>query len=356
MRHLPVLSDLITVSRLKTFRSCQREHHLKYDLGYRYLRKEDTLHFGDLIHRGLEAWWLAHAAGTDRLEAARAAVSGEADPFDRVRATVLLEGYEVRWGDEAFEVLVVEAEFSGPLVNPLTGHPSKTWKLGGKIDVIAKELRYGRKVVIEHKTSSEDISTGADYWKRLRLDSQISVYFDGAAILGHDVEACVYDVIGKPGIRPSQVPILDDDGVKIVRDASGNRVTTKDGKKWRETSDSKLGYVLETRDETPEEYADRLRIEIANNPDRYYQRSEVVRLEEERAEAAYDAWSVARQIREGMVADRFPKNPDACVRYGRTCAFFGVCAKEASLDDPSTFEKRDNPHPELELPGRERAA
>jgi hypothetical protein len=36
------------------------------------------------------------------------------------------------------------------------------------------------------------------------MDGQVSTYFDGAASLGLDVAGCIYDVIGKPGIRPLQ--------------------------------------------------------------------------------------------------------------------------------------------------------
>ena len=37
---------------------------------------------------------------------------------------------------------------------------------------------------------------------------------------------------------------------------------------------------------------------------------------------------------------------DACVRFGRTCAYFPVCSGEASLDDPALYQKSPL-HPEL---------
>jgi hypothetical protein len=45
--------------------------------------------------------------------------------------------------------------------------------------------------------------------------------------------------------------------------------------------------------------------------------------------------------------NRHPRNPDACMRYGRVCEFFAVCSGEAQLTDPTRYERVDNPHPEL---------
>lgn len=83
------------------------------------------------------------------------------------------------------------------------------------------------------------------------------------------------------------------------------------------------------------------------DPAGYYQRAEVVRLDAELEEAAFDIWQLGAQIREARVANRYPRNPDACVRYGRICPFFDVCTGAASLDDASRFQRLANVHPEL---------
>jgi hypothetical protein len=254
---------------------------------------------------------------------------------------VLLRGYDARWAGETHDVVAVEREFYAPLVNPETGSPSRTFELGGKLDVLL-----GRKFV-EHKTTSEDIGVGSIYWRRLTLDPQVSTYYAGAKSLGHDVDGCIYDVVRKPALRPSQVPCVDDDKVKIVFDARGQRVRTKDGKKWRETSSTADGYVLQTRPETPDEYEARLTEEVASNPERYYQRGEVVRLEADEHEATLDAWQLTRAMREAEIVGRHPRNPDACQRYGRVCAFFDVCCGTASLDDTTRFHRVEKVHQEL---------
>ncbi len=175
---LPILSS----SRAKDARACQRLHKYKYVDGYRPAEEAGPLRFGSLIHLGLKAWWLAP---TDRLAAAMAAIAGEAEPFDRARAEAMLRGYDARWLEDTalYDVLAVEEEFTTPLVNPETGASSRTWTLGGKVDALVREKSTGRVLLVEHKTTSEAIGPGSEYWHRLRIDGQVSIYFDGAAAI-----------------------------------------------------------------------------------------------------------------------------------------------------------------------------
>ena len=249
------------------------------------------------------------------------------DPFDRVRAEVMLAGYDARWEPEShrYQVIAVEAEFSAPLINPETNYPSRTFQLAGKLDVLAREDGV-RNVVIEHKTASGEVGPGSDYAKRLRLDGQVSVYYAGAAALGHPVDACLYDVLVKPGLRPLKATPLE------------KRQFTKDGTLYK---------TQRMTDETPEAYRDRIAEVVAAAPNEYFLRAEVVRLDGEVADAMADVWQTGRTIRENQVTSRAPRNPDACVRYGRTCEFFGVCTGESAAEDPSLFRRRDTAHSEL---------
>ncbi len=304
-------------SRLKSARACSRLHHYEYELGYRPTEDASPLRFGKLFDVGLEAWWLAAQAGApqeDWLAAALQTFAGEADPFDRARAQVLLTGYHLRWKDEPFEVLAVQPQFEAQLVNPATGRASRTWVLAGKLDAVVRDLRDGAVCVLESKTSGEDISPGSEYWKRLRLDGQVSVYFDGARALGFEAVRCVYDVAAKPKLRPLQV-------------------------------NSKRA-----EPETPDEFRERVATAVAEEPGKYFARGEVVRLEQELEDARFDAWQLAERIREDRNAGRHPRNPDSCSRYGRTCPFFGVCTGEASLEDARLFRRLEDVHPELERP------
>lgn len=311
---------LLTESRMKTFRRCPREHRIRYEDGFVPAFESLALRFGTLVHKGLEAWWGTVSVAM-RLAAAIEAMRRHAgqtfDPYELVKAEALMTGYHVRWKDEPYLTIAVEAEFRTPLVNPQTGAASKTFQRAGKLDVLAVDLRLDRVVIIEHKTSGDDIGQGSSYWARLRLDGQVSGYFRGAEALGHKAEACIYDVIGKPKLRPLQ--------------ANTRR----------------------EKPETPEEYQARIVEEIAAEPEKFYQRGEVVRLESEMQAFDLETWQQAITMRDSARLGIAPKNPENCVRYGSTCSFFPVCCGEASLDDESMFKRLEWPHPELAQPKEE---
>ncbi len=328
---------LLTSSRLKDARACQRRHKMHYLDGYVPVEEAGPLRFGSMIHTALEAWW-SHYPDV-RLQEALAAIPADADPFEAAMARALMLGYDTRWASQEYEVLAVEHEFRVPLINPATGAASRTWQLAGKVDAIVSEA--GRVLIVEHKTASQEIEPGSDYLKRLRLDSQVSVYFEGARAAGYPAEGCVYDVLRKPALRPLKAtPEEERKYTKEKRDKAGNLIEP-----------SRLYANQRENDETPGEYFERLCAAIAEDPTRYFVRAEVVRLDAEMADAMADLWNVGRQIREAEVMGRFPRNPDACVMYGRTCPYFAVCAGEASLEDTTLFRKVENVNPELSLNG-----
>jgi hypothetical protein len=84
LEHMLRGSDLLTASRLSCARACQRLHQLKYGLGYRPVAEAETLRFGSLIHRGLEAWWSARDGV--RLDAALAALAAQPTPMNGAAA------------------------------------------------------------------------------------------------------------------------------------------------------------------------------------------------------------------------------------------------------------------------------
>lgn len=320
------MSTLLTASRLKAARACSRLHKLRYIDGYRPAVEPDALRFGTLWHKGLEAFFKTLQLGLGSrhaLQHAFEAVSTpDADPWDLARARPLLTGYHLRWEAEhaAWTVLSVEAEFSAELLNPETGKASRTWTLGGKIDLI---IRDGARVrLVEHKTSSEDITPGSEYWRRLRMDGQVSMYFDGAAALGFEPADCLYDVVGKTRLRPYEV--------------NSKRSTA----------------------ETVEEFEKRVTLDIAEKPEKYYQRGDVVRLDSELEEHRFDTWQTAKAIRENELAGRHPRNPDSCVKWNKTCVFFDACTGAASLEDTNLFTRSTQVHPELAgpLPSKEEEA
>lgn len=319
--------DLLTNSRLRTYRECPRKHRLMYEECWRPVREDDNLAYGTLVHLGLEAWWRAESDG---LTAALEAVAGRAsDPYQQVSVEEMLRGYDARWAADRslYDVLHVEASFLAPLFNPATMASSRTWQLAGKVDCIVRERSSGRVLLVEHKSTSENVADGASpYWAKLAMDGQISHYYVGAESLGAQVEGCLYDVVSKPGQRPL-------------------KATPPEARKY--TKDGRLYSAQREYDETPEEYRVRVRAAIEADLDGYFQRKPVPRLESDLREYLGDAWAYATQIREARLAGRAPRNPEACHRFA-SCPFWDVCANGVKPEEhPETYQRVESAHPEL---------
>lgn len=296
---------LITNSRLRAFRRCPRYHQHAYVDLVRPVEQSYALRFGTLIHLALEAWWLNPE---NRLRAAmnalETACSNEKfDEWDRIKAEELTCGYHARWEDQPYETIAVEKEFSIPIDG---GHT-----LGGKFDALAN--RDGRTYIIEHKTTSESLELGGEYYRRVSvLDSQVSTYYRAAKALGYnELAGCVYDCILRVALRPY-----------------------KAGKTRK-------------ADETPDEYRLRVRTDIAENPEKYYARYDIRRTERDETEAARDLGRTIRHL-EIAIEEGSYRNPDACRMFGSACSYLSVCEGTESLDNPLKFRRAERANEELD--------
>jgi hypothetical protein len=328
-RHLNVLSN----SAIACFRRCPREFQFRYVLLRRPRRASEALRFGTFFHIGLNAWWRVDGDADIKLAAAILAMQKrasekeeDADPFDLAKATALMAGYSTRWGDAGFETVAVEQPFDVALVNPATGRESRTYRIQGKIDVIAK--KDGRLYQVEHKTTSSDITPGADYWRKVSaLDPQVSTYLTAARAAGFALDSCIYDVVRKIDKRQ-----------KLATPEESRRYT-KGGK---------LDARQRLDDESVEEFFERCVDGISETPEKYYARGPIVRLEQDEREHAGDVWMTAWMIRESENAGRWPRSPNACERFHRWCDYFDVCSGMASIDDENRFRTAATPHEELQ--------
>lgn len=347
---------LLTNSRLAAMRSCPRRHFYRYELGLTRSRSETPLRFGGVFHAGLEAYRTCKSSdqAIDKATAGYAIVPDWADPLDwgyeceTVRN--LLAGHFWRYGDDNLEFVAIERPFEIPLVNPASMRPSRSFLLAGKIDAIVK-LPDGRLAVLEYKTSSEDIGTDSEYWRRLRCDQQISLYVIGARALGFDVATVIYDVTRKPTISQTQVAELDAEGIKIVVDTAGNRVYNANGKP-RQTGDTAQGYTLKSRPMTVEEWGKKLLDDIGARPDFYFARREIPRLEDELEDFRLELWQQAGALREAQKTGRWFRN------VGRMtcghCQYADLCLNSIKVNPdapPAGFEILADVHPELQTGG-----
>lgn len=353
-----VLNERITNSQLTCAGTCLRKHQIAYLHGIRPASDAAPLRFGKIWHDGLDRRAKAVPLETN-LALVRSAYeltrTGTPDrdaalAYECETVCVLLALYDWRWAemDAGITVDASEEAFEVPILNPATGRASRTFVYAGKVDRRIR-LSDGRAAVMENKTTSDDLSPESDYWKRLRVDTQIARYVLAARHLGHPIDTVLYDVTRKPGMRPGSVPLTDETGLRIVLDANGERVRTKDGKKWRETGDTGAGYVLQSRPETPDEWAGRLHAAVSASPDSYFARREIPRTNADLAEAQRDLWDHAQVLHACDVDHRWPRNSSACIGFGR-CAYLDLCSTNWTPDDgnvPPGFVRLEDPHAEL---------
>lgn len=340
---------------MQSFRTCNKKHYFEYELGIRRENEGKPLRFGSVFHEALDQ--LAQGIELEAVITAVMDAYGElpgwctseeqiTDWFvEAYTCATMVRGYAWRWQNEPIKVVETEHSFRIPLENPASGKESKVYDLAGKIDKIV-EWR-NTLAVMEHKTTSEGIEGDADYWKRLMLDPQISIYVIAARKLGHNVSTVLYDVVRKPTIAPKMVNDLDENGKKVVLDSAGNRVFKKDGSP-RESSDTKKGFELQCHREQPHEFAERLLNDFYDRPNYYFQRREIPRLDVDIEDAAGEIWHMQKIIRECQRNDRWPRNTQACLKPYR-CAFTDICFNGINPMNslPDGFVRIDNVHPEL---------
>lgn len=340
---------LYTHSSSKSFRACMYQYYVLYILGYRSVKTAMALFFGTLIHGALEAYWLARKANQqadrttasapdgstivriDPLEAALAAIPNNINPFDRAKARVMVTAYAAVWNQVNCEVIAVEAKFVTPLLDPTTMKASEYFDRAGKIDLVIK-LEDGRIAVVEHKTSALDVGPGSDYRRRLALDEQVSFYYAGAISLGFKPDTIIYDVLKKFREKPKLA--TPDDKRVMVTD--------------RKTKERRLKSGQRENNETPDEFERRLATEVAKDPEKYIERIGIQRLPHERKKFALEVWNQSRLMVYALDNGLFPKNSDACFKYGVPCSLASHCYENVPLADTTTFRKLGDLHPELQ--------
>lgn len=273
-------------------------------------------------------------------EAIDAVMGPSMNPLIRAKVRGLMAGYDARWRDQDYRPVDVELYREAPLVNPETGATSRTFRIAGKLDVVARDAR-GMLYVIDHKTTSENIEdANSMYWRQLVVESQPSQYMLLEWMNGRKVAGAVWDVIRKPTIRPRKLSRAE--RARVVGEGRwfGARVSEHDR--------TCLAGVDEC--ETPAMYEARLVADIAETPERYFQRRSVPRLDGELVEYAQETSDVAQEIRLARLTGRNYRSSGACIQYSSPCEFLGICSGY-DTPDSERWRKAENVHDELPIVG-----
>jgi RecB family exonuclease len=313
------MTQLLTNSRLSAFRKCPKFHELRYEIGLAPDEESEALRIGTAFHAAKEAADM----GQDP-EAAMAAL-GTLDAFELAMVAAMFTVHCERWAGDTLEVVASELSFELPVCNPDTGAATPIWRIAGKIDRIYR-LPDGRLAVQDYKTTTEDLSPGSDYWLRLALDQQMSIYVLAARELGYDVQSILYDVTARPLQRPFKK--TPDDKIKLK----------KNGEPYADTR---------LQDETPFEFTVRVAEAMRADPTRYFARHEIARTDRDLDECRGEVWSQQLAIREAQRSGRWFRNPGSCVTPYR-CPYLPICHTQIRPDcAPSGFRILADVHPEL---------
>jgi hypothetical protein len=359
----------LTNSRASAFRECPRKCFYLYEAGIRTVKTETPLRFGSQFHKGLEIY--NKTGDIDKgIEEAIKPYSFYPPwiltPDDRQRfideRTVLIEllaAHVDHWSRlDPIQVIKPEAVFIVPIINPRTGHRSKIFDAAGQRDAIAIWRR--KNALVEYKTTSADISPESVYWQRLQLDSQISHYFLGGLMEGIALDTVLYDVTRKPKAElfyRQMYPVLEDGLKVLVWKADGTRVTNKDGSPAQRCPAGKTEEIETVAAlETIESHAERIRADITERPEAYFQRREIARSRAEIEEYQGELWQTAQQMRYSQNNQIWVRNGNICFRYfsSRPCPYWDICTTGRHLETMTDseiagagFERLQNVHPEL---------
>ena len=353
------MEKLLTHSCMSCAKECPRKYYYRYVCRIVREQHDTPLYVGSLFHEGMETREVPERSDysyPDWMDDEDARYKMDTD-FAKARA--MIRAYFDYWSDDAIEVLETELSFVLKVINPETKRHSRNFVAAGKLDKIVRipagllELYPdGCKALLEHKTTSDDLDPDSPYWRKLKIDQQISHYFDAANRIGHDLETTVYDVTRRPDIRPKAVPVLDEQGRKIVLDDNGERVwKNKEKDSPRLSADSKKGYVLKTNPETPDQFEERCYAVMIADPDRYFARRDIPRERADIEEFRFELWQQQKMLSERYKNGYWFRDTGACFKWNKPCAYFDICTggEDVDPDDeytPLGFEFRE-PHEEL---------
>lgn len=252
----------------------------------------------------------------------------------------LMIGYDARWRDQTMRAEAIEEEFNVPVYN-LDGKQlskSRTFTLAGKMDV--RVFSDGRRLIMDHKTTSDDISPDGVYWRQLQVEGQANLYILACQVLGIEVGGAIWDAIKKPLIRPKKLAEADRASIAsephtycgFPVDSSSVRWVVEGGKGV--TEDAHL-------------FGLRVARLCLDEPEKYYQRQSIFKVESDVLEAAGEVWDIAQDVLTCRRTGRAYRNSGACMAYGRPCEYLGICSGY-DTPDSDKWARRACVHSELD--------
>lgn len=332
MSTVPVVS---TYSMWSLFRNCRKAVDWRYEQHLVPLQRDRNLHFGALIHQCLEAWHMRR-----NLSEVLALIDGlcpnrlqdEDQHRDWHLATAMMTAYAARYATDDFEIVALEKNFEGPIVNPATGAASRSFVLAGKVDGI---VRIGDDhFILEHKTASQ---VDGDYLEKLWTDFQITIYAHYIEqTMGVPITGILYNVLVKAKLQQGK----------------GETEEEYEARRAELLAKSKTGKTTAKRrlPESDEEFQQRLAEKYAD-PAMFHR--EMLYLSRDRFEILRsELWELTQAYLNARRRGVFYQNTAFCFNYQRPCPYFALCRSNGNPNVIENFYQRVEPNEELRvLPG-----
>jgi len=319
-----------TYTMWSLFRNCRKAVDWRYLQQLVPLQRDRNLHFGSIIHECLQAWHQRRdldevLAIIGRLCPHR--LQDENQRRDWNLATAMMKAYAARYAIEEFEIIELEKNFEGPIVNPATGAASRSFILAGKVDGIARIG--GEHFILEHKTASQ---VDGDYLEKLWTDFQITIYaYYVEQTMGIPITGILYNVLVKAKLQQGK----------------GESEQEFEERRAELLAKSKTGKTTAKRKlpESDEDFQQRLGEKYAD-PAMFHR--EMLYLSRDRFEILRsELWELTQAFLDARRRGVFYQNTAFCFNYQRPCAYFALCRSNGNPNVIENFYQRVAPNQEL---------
>jgi hypothetical protein len=294
------------------------------------LEKAQNLMFGAGIHNCLEIWHGNHNLSDvlDHIDHTYInRIADEKEKADWHLARAMMTGYVKTYPEENFEIVSLEKEFCGPIINPETGAESKSFVLAGKVDGIVK--LDGLYYLLEHKTASQ-VDSG--YLERLWTDFQICLYsWYVEKFLGYKISGVIYNILSKAKLKQSK----GETEAEFEERRNALIAKSKTGKSSAKRKMSEPDEEFQAR--LADKYSDP---QMFHREMLYISRDQFVELQSE-------LWELSQSMLEARRRNAFYRNTSYCFQYNRPCAYYPLCSSNGNPNVIENMYEHKAPHEEL---------
>ena len=265
------------------------------------------------------------------------AAAGDGNPATVAQVLGMLNAYDHRWSQEPFHIVDVEKDYDIPITAFSREAPPER-SLAGKIDAVVEYD--GNHYVLEHKTTSFDVTPNSAFWQSINMSGQCTGYSMGLAADGIEVEGVIMDAVKKTAIRPKKIAKKDRDAIEDQLVWLGKEVSQDDVAELR-ANDWK---------ETPHFFGMRVEQTMLDDIDKYFCREVVVKTPAQTQEYTAEVVSTIQLIEHSRHSQNHIRHLGSCFNFNKPCPFIPLCNR---TDHPESenWRKRESVHNELRVGG-----